>query len=66
MLVQIDASRHAWLQERGPWMTLVAAIDDATGKLVAAVFREQEDASRLLSAGAPARRGLRTAAGFLS
>src|SRR5712692_6093392 len=45
MLVQIDASRHAWLQERGPWLTLVAAIDDATGKLAAAVFREQEDAA---------------------
>ncbi len=38
MLVQIDGSRHAWL-------TLLAAIDDATGKLAAAVFREEEDAA---------------------
>ena len=45
MLLQIDGSRHAWLQERGPWLTLLAAIDDATGKLAAAVFREQEDAA---------------------
>lgn len=44
MLVQIDGSRHAWLEERGPWLSLIAAIDDATGKLLAAVFREQEDA----------------------
>jgi transposase len=44
MLVQIDGSRHAWLGERGPWLTLIAAIDDATGKLLAGVFREQEDA----------------------
>ncbi len=44
MLVQIDGSRHAWLGERGPWLTLIAAIDDATGKLIAGVFREQEDA----------------------
>jgi transposase len=43
-LVQIDGSPHAWLQERGPRLTLLAAIDDATGKLLAAVFRAQEDA----------------------
>ena len=45
MRLQIDGSRHGWLQERGPWLTLLAAIDDATGKLAAAVFREQEDAA---------------------
>jgi transposase len=45
MLVQIDGSRHAWLEERGPWLTLIAAIDDATGKLAAALFREEEDAA---------------------
>jgi transposase len=45
MLVQIDGSRQAWLEERGPWLTLIAAIDDATGKLAAAVFREEEDAA---------------------
>jgi transposase len=44
MLVQIDGSRHAWLGDRGPWLTLIAAIDDATGKIIAGVFREQEDA----------------------
>jgi hypothetical protein len=45
MLVQIDGSRHAWLGDRGPWLCLIAAIDDATGKLAAAVFREEEDAA---------------------
>jgi transposase len=45
MLVQIDGSQHAWLGERGGFLTLLAAIDDATGKLVAAVFRQQEDAA---------------------
>src|SRR5947209_6112880 len=44
MLVQIDGSRHQWLEDRGPWLTLIAAIDDATGKISAAIFREQEDA----------------------
>lgn len=31
--------------DRGPWLSLLAAIDDATGKLAAAVFREEEDAA---------------------
>lgn len=44
MLVQIDASPHDWLQGRGPCLHLLAAIDDATGQLLAAVFRQQEDA----------------------
>jgi transposase len=43
-LVQIDGSPHAWLEDRGPRLTLLAAIDDATGRLEAAVFRPQEDA----------------------
>jgi transposase len=42
-LIQIDASPHDWLQERGPRLSLVGGIDDATGKVVGAVFREQED-----------------------
>jgi transposase len=43
MLVQMDGSRHDWLEGRGPWMTLIGAIDDATGEFLYAVFREQED-----------------------
>lgn len=43
MLLQVDGSRHQWLQDRGPWLTLLGAIDDATGT-VYALFREQEDA----------------------
>jgi len=44
MLLQIDASRHNWLEDRGPYLTLVAAVDDATGTVPYALFREQEDA----------------------
>jgi transposase len=44
MLLQIDGSRHQWLGEAGPYLTLLGAIDDATGKVPAAQFREQEDA----------------------
>ena len=44
MLLQIDGSYHDWLEGRGPYLTLVAAVDDATGMVVAALFREHEDA----------------------
>jgi hypothetical protein len=30
MLLQVDASPHDWLEGRGPLLTLVGAIDDAT------------------------------------
>ena len=43
MLLQIDGSRHRWLGEDGPWLTLVLAVDDATGTVPYALFREQED-----------------------
>ena len=44
MLVQIDGSRHDWLEGRGPLMSLIGAIDDATGEALYALFRGQEDA----------------------
>ena len=44
MLVQVDGSRHDWLEGRAPWLSLIGAIDDATGKVPYALFREQEDA----------------------
>jgi transposase len=44
MLLQADGSRHDWLEGRGPWLTLVGAIDDATGTVPWAVFRDREDA----------------------
>jgi transposase len=43
LMIQVDGSRHDWLEGRGPWLTLVDGIDDATGKVVGAVFREAED-----------------------
>jgi transposase len=33
IMLQIDASRHDWLEGRGPIMTIVGAIDDATGEV---------------------------------
>jgi len=43
-LVQVDGSTHAWLKEQGLSFTLIAFLDDATGKILGAVFREAEDA----------------------
>jgi transposase len=48
MLLQLDASVHAWLEARGPRLSLLAAIDDATGTVPVALFREQEDAAGYL------------------
>ena len=49
MLLQTDGSRHDWLEDRGPRLTLIAAIDDATGIITGATFREQEDAAGYLT-----------------
>ena len=43
MLVQLDGSHHAWLEDRGPKFALLLAVDDATGTAVNAVFRTGED-----------------------
>jgi transposase len=42
MMLQIDGSPHDWLQGRGPRLCLVGAIDDATSKVVGALFVEAE------------------------
>jgi transposase len=44
-MLQTDASTHDWLEGRGPHLSLVVYIDDATNEIVGAVFREQEDAT---------------------
>jgi hypothetical protein len=43
MLLQTDGSKHDWLEGRGPVMTLVGGIDDATGAVTGGVFRAAED-----------------------
>ncbi len=45
MLLQIDGSKHDWLEDRGPRLTLIAAIDDATSEVASALFRTEEDAA---------------------
>jgi transposase len=44
MLLQTDSSDHDWLEGRGPRLTLISYIDDATNDVMGAVFREEEDA----------------------
>ena len=41
--MQIDGSHHPWLEDRGPKLTLLIAVDDATGTVAQAEFRTSED-----------------------
>lgn len=41
MLLQLDGSPHRWFGDRGPECSLLGAIDDATSKVVGAIFREE-------------------------
>lgn len=42
LMLQTDGSDHDWLEGRGPRLCLVGAIDDATKKVPAALFRPTE------------------------
>ena len=42
MMLQVDGSPHDWLEGRGPSLCLIGAIDDASGKVVGAIFVEAE------------------------
>ena len=49
LMLQWDGSPHAWLEERGPSLCLMGALDDATGELLkGAHFVEQECAAAYL------------------
>lgn len=49
-LVQIDGSRHQWFERRGAACTLLAFIDDATGKILQLHFAETETTSSYFEA----------------
>ena len=42
MMLQVDGSPHDWLEGRGPPMCLIGAIDDATSKVMGALFAPAE------------------------
>lgn len=48
LLVQVDASDHDWLESRGERLTLVGAIDDATGDVLGGLFCPQESTAAYL------------------
>lgn len=48
MLVLLDGSHHPWLEDRGPRLVLLAAMDDATSEVLSAEFRTDEDADGYL------------------
>lgn len=43
-MLLLDASLHRWLEDRGPQLTLLGFLDDATRKVLAAEFFPTEDA----------------------
>jgi hypothetical protein len=48
LLLQLDGSHHHWLGPDLPKLTLPGAIDDATSKVPAATFRNEEDTAGYL------------------
>lgn len=44
-MVQADASEHDWLEGRGPILTLVGIIDDATGRIMARFHQAETTAA---------------------
>lgn len=49
MMLLTDASREDWLEGRGPYLTLIGYVDDATGKVPVARFQlEPEDTAGYL------------------
>jgi len=50
LMILWDGSRHPWLEDRGPLLCLMGAVDDATGELLpGAHFLEQESAAGYLT-----------------
>lgn len=49
LLLQLDGSPYAWFGPAQPVCSLLGAIDDATGAVLAATFRTQEDAAGYLT-----------------
>jgi transposase len=49
LLLQLDGSPFAWFGPAQPSCSLLGAIDDATGAVLAATFRAQEDAAGYLT-----------------
>ena len=43
-LVQIDGCKHYWFEDRGPQITLLVFVDDATGRLMELYFAASESA----------------------
>ena len=49
MPLQLDGSHHRWLDDRGPRLTLLPAIDDAKGTTPHALFSHGEGTRGYLS-----------------
>ena len=45
MMALTDASRHEWLEGRGPTLTLIGFQDDAIGQILAAHFQLEAEST---------------------
>ena len=59
-LIQLDTSHHRWLGDERPPFALLLAVDDVTGCVLNALFRNREDSHNyfLLMQGILQRRGI--------
>lgn len=46
-MIQMDGSHHDWLEGRGPWLVLMAYIDDATSEVFARFYDSEDNFSVL-------------------
>ncbi|MCI0613971.1 ISNCY family transposase, partial [bacterium] len=44
-MLQLDGSHHDWLEGRGPWLVLIAYIDDATSEVFGRFYEAEENLS---------------------
>ncbi len=65
MLVQADGSRHTWLGPKGPYLTLIAGVDDATGTRPLGAVSRTRGRGWLHDVAAPCGRDGRRAGGAL-
>ena len=64
-MLLLDASLHYWLEDRGPQLTLLGFLDDATRKVPVAEFFPHRKCLRLFPLASPPAASLRRSAQLL-
>ena len=48
-MLQLDETHHRWLEDRGPWLTLLLAVEHASVTVPYALIQEQENTRGYMS-----------------